>query len=106
MIKVHTSPNAVEIHNLKNVLEGSGIDCEIRGEYRRGAVGEIPVNECWIELWIVKDSEEAQARQILDNPKSESAEAWNCSKCGESNGGQFDQCWKCQDDRPADVKDD
>ena len=100
MKKVHSAPNAVDIHNLKNVLEGSGIKCEIRGEFRRGAVGEIPVNECWIDLWIVNDADESSARQIIDNPMSESAPAWCCASCGESIAGQFDQCWNCDSRRP------
>ena len=68
MIRVHTSPNAVEIHNLKNVLESRGIECEIRGEFRRVGVGELPVTECWVELWIINEAEERSARRILDDP--------------------------------------
>jgi hypothetical protein len=101
MKKVHSSPNAVDIHNIKNVLEGSGIECEIRGEFRRGAVGEIPINECWIDLWILNDTDETNARQIIDTPLSGSAPAWCCAGCGESIDGQFDQCWKCDAKRPA-----
>ena len=101
MIRIHTSPNAVEIHNLKNVLESRGIECEIRGEFRRVAVGELPVNECWIELWIRDAAEEKNARQILDSPSSEPSGSWECPKCGEMVEGQFNQCWNCQAERAA-----
>ena len=98
MTRIHTSPNAVDIHNLKNVLGAHGIECEIRGEFLKAAVGELPVNECWVELWIIDDAEEENARHILARSHSGSLPSWNCPKCGETVEGQFDQCWKCQDD--------
>ena len=70
MTRVHTSPNAVEIHNLKNVLQAQGIECEIRGEFRKAAAGELPVSECWVELWIIDDTEEENAQRILAGPSA------------------------------------
>ena len=50
MLKIHSSLNSMEIHNLKNVLENNGIRCEVRGEYRRAAIGELPISDSFIEL--------------------------------------------------------
>lgn len=96
MILIHTSPNAFELHNIKNVLDGHAIECEIRGEFRRAAVGELPVNECWVELWIVDDTQEEAARRILADVGARSSKPWDCPECGETLEGQFDHCWKCQ----------
>ncbi len=100
MVKLHTSPRPVDIHNLKNVLGAQGIACEIRGELRGMAVGELPPNECWVELWLVDDADEDLARRILARPVGATSPAWTCGKCGESVEGQFDRCWKCEGDRP------
>jgi hypothetical protein len=48
MRKIYSSLNGLEVHNLKNVLESRGIACEVRGEYRRSAMGEIPISESFI----------------------------------------------------------
>jgi len=103
MIKIHTAPTAVEIHNLKNALEHQGIACDIRGEFRRAAVGELPPNECWVELWIVEDSDEEASRRIMSQATSTAPPSWKCPGCDEVIEGQFGKCWKCQHDRSHGV---
>ena len=98
MTRIHSSLNNMEVYNLKNVLESAGIGCEIRGEFRRSAIGELPVGESFIELWVVDDSQVEAAKELLDAPP---AEPWTCPNCGESVGSGFGQCWSCQLDRPA-----
>jgi hypothetical protein len=105
MIQIHTSPNAVEIRNLKNVLEAEGIKCEIRGEFRKVAVGELPVNECWVELWLLDASAEEHARRIIADATASSLPAWKCPGCGEVIEGQFARCWNCQTERSANGTD-
>lgn len=99
MIRLHTSPSAVEIRNLQNVLETEGIACEVRGEFRKTAVGELPPNECWVELWLRDDADEAAARRILDASEDADRSPWTCTHCGESVEGQFARCWNCERDR-------
>jgi rubrerythrin len=99
MRKIYSSLNGLEVHNLKNVLESRGIACEVRGEYRRSAMGEIPISESFIELWIVNDDDREEVRRILDGPQELSA-VWTCPDCGESIEAAFDRCWKCQTFRP------
>jgi hypothetical protein len=62
--------------HLKNLLEQSGIGCVIKNEQLSGGLGEIPFLECLPELWVVHDSQLAEA-------------------CGETNEGQFAACWHC-----------
>ena len=99
MIRLHTSPNAVEIHNLKNALDAQGIACEVRGELLRTGLGELPFTECWVDLWILDAAEEASAREVMAGASRTQSEPWQCPECGEVIEGQFDHCWNCQAER-------
>ena len=100
MVKIHSSLNGMEVHNLKNVLESNDIRCEIRGEYVRAAIGEVPVTEAYVELWVDK-TEQEQARRILSDAVNRPSPPWTCPKCRESIDAGFEQCWNCQTDRPS-----
>ena len=100
MLQIRSSLNSTEMHNLKNVLEANGISCEVRGESRRSVMGEIPISESFVELWLLDDSQEEAARQILSGPLSASSTPWTCPKCAEPIEAEFDQCWNCQANRP------
>lgn len=99
MIKIHAAPNSAEIQNLANVLEGQGITCQIRGEERRMALGEVPPHECWPELW-VDDDRAAEAREIVAAAATTDQPGWTCPNCGEVLEGQFDVCWQCGTEKP------
>lgn len=102
MIKVHSSPIAVEVHNLCNVLEQSGIKCEVHGENLNAGLGGIPAVECWVELWILDDTQQQAAEQILaEASRTSAAKPWKCPQCGESVGGEFTICWNCQGSMPS-----
>lgn len=101
MEKVYTSPNSVLVHNVKNVLSNQGIECEVRGDVRAGAMGGFPPGESWTELWVLDDASVALAREILDRSTSPDArEAWTCVVCGEVCEPPFTDCWKCGTERP------
>lgn len=101
MIKLYTSRRSIELHNLKNVLESHGILCEIRGEVLETMVTTIPIPEKEAELWLLDDSREREARQIIAGSRQLRSSAWICKKCGESVEGEFGQCWNCQSYRPS-----
>jgi hypothetical protein len=94
MFQIHSSLNSIEIHNIRNVLEGNGIECEVRGEFRRSTM--IPMGESFVELWLLDDTQVAAARRILSEPLSASPGPWKCPKCAEAIEAEFDQCWNCQ----------
>ena len=91
---------------LLSVLEGAGIDCILRNGYLGGAIGELPLNECWPEIWVIDDADEVQARRLIaeaEAPRSP-REDWVCSGCGETVEGEFAACWQCgraHDEAPA-----
>ncbi len=101
MFKIHSALNGMEVHNLRNILEANGIQCEIRGEHRRGVIGEVPIGEAFVELWLVFKDDVEKARKILATALKPQAGPWTCPKCRESIDAGFDQCWSCSAERPS-----
>lgn len=98
MKKVYTTKDPLMIGHLKNVLATFGIECVIKNIYLSSAAGELPLIECWPELWVVEDHRYAEAKAILKKtlaPLKSVKRPWRCSACGEEIEGQFSECWKC-----------
>jgi rubrerythrin len=105
MKKVYSSQDRLMVGHVKNILENEDIECFIKNEYLTSAVGEIPPIESWLEVWIIDDSQNDRAHEILE--KAFSSEnlpqtPWTCSQCGEELEGQFSECWSCGTSRDLD----
>ena len=97
-MKIFSSPDQAMVGHLKNLLGMHDITCTIRGEYRNIAFGEIPPNECWLELWLLDRSQAEQAKQIIKDaltPIENNADSWQCPNCKEDMEAQFTDCWSC-----------
>lgn len=102
MIKVYSSENSMEVGLIKGMLEQDGIACLVKNQNLAGAMGEIPPQECWPELWITDDSDLALAVKIVDaalSPVTGTSTPWHC-QCGELIEAQFTACWNCNQERP------
>ncbi len=103
--KLHTAADLHSIVHLKNILEGEGIACSIRNQFLSGALGELPVFECWPQLWVQHPRDWLRARALLSDflaqPDDAQAEAWQCPGCGERVEGQFAACWSCGREAPG-----
>ena len=98
MKKILSSPNLVEISQLKVALESAGIASFIRNEISAGLMGEVPLTECTPELWIEDDQRLAEAVQMKSDWQASAKVAgsnWVCPACGETSEPQFTSCWKC-----------
>jgi len=98
MKRIHTSPDPVLGGWLASILESADIPCLLRNGYLGGGAGELPVNECWPELWVLHDADEARARRLVDaatTAPAPSGSPWRCASCGESNETSFGSCWQC-----------
>jgi hypothetical protein len=87
------------------MLEQAGIEFVIRNQYLSGAMGELPITECWPEIWVADEREFEQAMEIVriaTTELSDQSGPWQCS-CGEPNEGQFGSCWKCGGDKDSQV---
>lgn len=86
------------VAHVKNILETQNVKCMIRNQYISAALGEIPVNECWPELYIVDPGQIEKAKEIIKEitePNTENFPAWVCPTCHEIIEGQFTACWNC-----------
>jgi hypothetical protein len=100
MIKIHTSPEQFRIGYITSMLEQAGIKFVVRNQFLSGALGELPPNECWPEIWITDDEYLDAAMEIVTQASAEviNTGPWQCL-CGEENEGQFGSCWKCGSDK-------
>ena len=76
----------------------SGIRCLLRNQYLAGALGELPVNECWPQVWVVDAADAPRAARLIEAALPREAppgEAWTCPACDERLEAQFAQCWRC-----------
>jgi len=97
-MKIYTSPNLTMVAHVKNILEAQNIKCMIRNQYSSAALGEIPLNECWPELYVLDPRQVRIAEEIVKDiidPNTKNMHPWACPDCKEIVEGQFTACWKC-----------
>lgn len=98
MIKVHSAPYPFVLESLRNILQAEGIPSEVRTPFLNAARGDIPVTECWSELWILNDEERDRALGVIRStlePAEQTGASWRCKNCGEEVEEQFGACWQC-----------
>ncbi|HIF52183.1 MAG TPA: DUF2007 domain-containing protein [Thiotrichaceae bacterium] len=96
MKKVYSSDNFIMAGHVHSLLEANDIDCHLRNMDLTGAIGELPLNECWPEVWVNDEADFTSADRLIKAALSpaEKNEAWQC-QCGEPIEGQFEICWSC-----------
>ena len=99
MKRVFGSYNQQLVHHAKNLLEAAGVRVLVRNQYLSGAMGELPPAECQAEVWVMEEKDVERANAILAAPPV-SGPDWSC-RCGEAQGAQFTQCWRCGAQRLA-----
>lgn len=88
---------AGHIHSL---LEANNIECHLRNINLTGGIGELPLNECWPEVWVINESDFSPAERLIKTALSQETNhsEWTCH-CGELIEGQFELCWSCGKER-------
>ncbi len=96
MIRIYLAENIIEANFIKDILESHMIVAKILNQNAIGAVGEIPVNQVYPEVWIHDESRREMARDLIkDLNKTETSIDIFCSRCSEKNPGNFEICWNC-----------
>jgi len=102
MKKLFSSPDNAELELLRNMLDDSGVGCEVRN----GDISRIvPAPPFYEELWVSED-DYPKASELVNSwrrPPSSSAGAWTCPACKELIEAQFSSCWKCGAQREGPV---
>lgn len=99
------SDNLFAVENARNLLALEGIEVLVKNRELSSAAGELPPLLCEPELWVLSDDEVDTALLVLRNAGYFSADQvkgadWTCTRCGETNEGQFAACWQCQAPAP------
>ncbi len=88
-----------DIHRARLIAEAlrqAGIANYVRNEFLSGALGDLPPQEVWPEVWIIDDRDDAAARRIVADLTVDvrGGSVWRCT-CGEALEAQFTHCWHC-----------
>ena len=86
--------------HIHSILEANDIECHLRNMNLAGGICELPINECWPEVWVNDESDFTIAESLIKNTLSHATknDDWQC-RCGESIEGQFEICWSCGNER-------
>lgn len=88
---------------LKERLEQEGVPCLLKNNDLVSLIGELPMVECYPELWVIDSETWPRARLLLEAWLRESADEgpdWTCPACHEAVEGGFEVCWNCGGPRP------
>lgn len=102
--RVYSAQSALTVGNLRNLLVREGIESEVRIPFLAAASGDLPMTECWSELWILDDGDLERAMKLINaslEPGTQAYASWKCAECGEEVEGQFEACWNCGSSRPG-----
>ena len=105
MQKVYSNEHLHMAGHIKNLLEQNGIACFLRNQNLSGGIGELPLAECWPEVWVEDARDYSRAMFVIEAvsvAEYDEQTTWIC-RCGEENTGQFLSCWNCESDRPEDT---
>ena len=96
MKKLFTHENRMIVFNLKNVLQGEGVETVVVNEFAAGGAGDLATFDTWPELWVEDEGKFEQAQAIIQNIlNGTEAGDWFCRACQEQNDASFEICWKC-----------
>jgi hypothetical protein len=101
MRKVYESTDPIQVAQLRALLEANHITCMVRNDFLMGAAGELPVLECWPELWVIENFQFDKARALVDAfaQTQRNGTPWTCPDCTEHIEPAFSQCWNCGHER-------
>ena len=96
MKKLYSNENRMILYNMKNLLQGQGIETVVVNEFAGGGIGDLPAFDTWPELWVRDDEQFPRAQEIVDGVEAANdAAPWYCRGCREANDAAFRVCWNC-----------
>ena len=100
MLRLAQAPNIAIAALWVDALRHCGIEASMQRYFLGAAAGELPPDQCLPEIWLMRDEQEAQARELLHGLTHARQRRWVCA-CGELVEGGFEQCWQCGLPMPA-----
>lgn len=97
---IYTNENRFLVSNMKNIVENAGIEVTLKNEYISGGAGELSPFDTWLELWVVEDTNQNRAIQLINDAQlTDNDHDWFCPQCHERNNAAFEICWNCQHEK-------
>ena len=94
MQRLTRAPNIAIAALWVDALRHAGIDATMQRYFLGSVAGELPPDQCLPEVWLMDDSQEVRAREVLRDLTHAPQRRWLCT-CGELVEGGFEQCWNC-----------
>ena len=101
MIRLTHATNLAIATLWADLLTRAGIESIVQRQFTSSIAGEIPPDQCLPEVWVIEDSQLAQARALLFELQHPRERRWVCRNCDELIEGPFEQCWKCGANMPG-----
>jgi len=98
-VVVKTFGTEVEAEMDRTRLEAAGIPAMVTSDDCGGMRPHLAYT-LGVKL-IVPQEQEAQAREVLDEPPAPDGALWLCPSCREENEAAYEVCWNCQAERPG-----
>ena len=106
MNEIHRTPNSVEAHFLRGLLQSNGIDAFVLGDDLTAMRSQfffsnvVPLKVCIYDAARM-DEAKSLVSAYFEGSGSEApaGEAWLCPKCQERLEAQFTLCWQCGTER-------
>ena len=97
MKRVLSGSSLPDTEHFKNLLELAGVSCIIKNRDLCGGLGDLPMQDCAPELWVLDGSDAERAATVIrDSVRPIAGDAaWRCARCGEHNEPQFGACFSC-----------
>lgn len=98
MHRVYTAGSLPEAWIVHHMLTEARIEAQVFNENSGGALGELPVT--YPEVWIRSEGDLEQTLGLIAQYEAQGRQpetTLHCGECGESNPGNFELCWQCQE---------
>ena len=101
---MYQARDLIEAELLLQRLRDRGIPCAVKNVFLQGALGELPLS---IRPQVcVLEERDASAAEVCIREMEAALQAPElpdvvCPRCGDTNPGNFEACWKCGSDLAA-----
>ena len=104
MIEIFRHHDFSKVGLYQGILENAGIETVLRNRNSVTMTTSIPIPSMYPNICVHSEEDAVRAKEILAayagaSPEG-SAPVWECPVCGETNEGNFSECWSCQADSP------
>jgi hypothetical protein len=104
MIEIYRDTDFSKVGLYQGILEDAGIETILRNRNSVTLAGEVPIPSMYPNICVNTEADAVRAKEIIaaytESDSEDVGPDWTCAVCGETNGGNYMQCWSCQADRP------